>query len=297
MTRGQRIDAPGMLHHVHNRGARRQAIFFDDRDRRSFLWLLGDAVAKHAGVVHAFCLMGNHYHLLVGTEDGEVDRLMQSATARYVRRFNYRHGLDGPMFADRYKNHPVLEETYLPAAVRYIHRNPLDIAGADIVTYRWSSLRCYADRALAPVWLTTGRILKSTGGNRRAYVDYVTRDVNRSTVHEGSKDDEPLHTAQSDPRALLDDVLTITEQLMFCERHQLLQTGDRRRNVPRLLACHIAVREAALPVALVAHALGFATTSGLWKALKRFEALADDNPVLTALAQQSWHLIPTAEAA
>ncbi len=283
-----------MLHHVHNRGARKRAIFFDDRDRRSFLWLLGDAVGKYGGVVHAFCLMGNHFHLLVGTTSGTLDRLMQSATSRYVKRFNWRHGLDGPMFKDRYTNHPITEPGYLWAAARYIHANPIDVPGADVVTYPWSSLRAYANPRLAASWLTTDLVLSSAGGDSELLVSQVLAYIDQpatATPPPGGS------SGQTEPGAILDDVLTTTERLMFCGRDDLLRTGNRRTNVARLLACHIAVREAGLPPVLVSQVMRFATQSGLRKALKRFDQLADQDPVLAAMSKQSWRIMPSRNAA
>ena len=130
VARTLRVDAPGTFHHVYNRGARKRFVFLDDHDRRRFLYLLGQAVDRTGARVHAYCLMGNHFHLLVESPNGDLSALMQHFTSRYVHYFNRRHGFDGPLFKDRFRNKVIGDDQYLLAAIRYIHQNPRDVTDA-----------------------------------------------------------------------------------------------------------------------------------------------------------------------
>ncbi len=172
MPRLQRLQYPGAYHHVMNRGAAKRDIFLDVRDRRLFLLLLAEAVEKFGIEIHSYCLMNNHYHLLVRTPEANLDLAIHHLASNYVRTFNARHGRDGPMFRSRYTSLVVDSEQYLAAVSRYIHRNPLDIGVAELVGYPWSSLAVFTGDRECPSWLKTGEVLRLTGG-REAYEGFV----------------------------------------------------------------------------------------------------------------------------
>jgi len=125
MARSIRIEYPGAFYHVMARGNRREAIFKDDDDRRFFLKTLSEACAMTGWRVHAWVLMGNHYHLLVETPEANLVDGMKWLQNTYTRRFNVRHGLWGRLFGDRYKSVLVEGEGhYYETLVNYIHLNP-----------------------------------------------------------------------------------------------------------------------------------------------------------------------------
>lgn len=163
-----------MFHHVMNRGARHQAIFRDDHDRRKFLRLLSEALELDACEVLAFCLVGNHYHLLVHTPSGGLSRLMQRVSQQYTQWFNFRWKLDGPLFKGRFHSVTVLDDRQLLATSRYIHRNAVDV-GAEISTYRWSSMAAVIGNAPKPAWLTTDYIGEHYS-TRQDYEHFVLAD-------------------------------------------------------------------------------------------------------------------------
>jgi len=180
MPRPPRIQYPGAWHHVMNRGVDRQAVFRDRRDRPHFLVLLEEAVARFGVELHAYCLMGNHYHLLVRTPEPNLDLAIHHLAGLYARAFNRRHGRDGPLFRSRYRSMLVESERYLAAVTRYIHRNPVELGVDDLVAYEWSSLGAYVGSRPCPPWLTTTRVL-STVGEPSAYERLVT-SAPRSSV-------------------------------------------------------------------------------------------------------------------
>ena len=165
MGRPPRSNAVGTWFHVVNRGAARADIFTCDRDRVEFGRLLGVAHDRFEINVHAYCLMGNHYHLLVETPSGQLSEAMHHIGGVYARHRNERLGRDGPVFRGRYFSRAVLSPHYLVRLVRYIHRNPLAfVDGRDLETYRWSSLRTYLGYRRSPDWLRTDVVSEMTGG-------------------------------------------------------------------------------------------------------------------------------------
>ena len=104
MARSLRLDFPGAVHHVMARGHERSRIFRDDRDRNRFLQLLGSAAQDHAILIHGYCLMDNHYHVLVETPEGGLSRAMKAISGRYGQWFNWRHKRSGHLFEGRFKS-------------------------------------------------------------------------------------------------------------------------------------------------------------------------------------------------
>lgn len=183
MPRPTRVQYPGAWHHVMNRGAARRNIFTDPLDRRRFLRLVSESVVETGIEVHAFALMGNHYHLLVRTPTPNLDDGIHYFASRYVRWFNNRHGLDGPMFRSRYTSILIEDERYLIEVSRYIDRNPIDLGVLELATYPWSSLGSYVGVRRKESWLTTSEILRRTNG-ADAYEQYVgapiTTEIDRA---------------------------------------------------------------------------------------------------------------------
>jgi REP element-mobilizing transposase RayT len=171
MARPLRIQYPGAGYHVMARGNHGQGIFQDDRDRQCFLETLGEACEKTGWRIHAYVLMGNHYHLLVETPEGNLVQGMKWVQGAYTQRYNSRHKLFGHLFQGRYKAVIVdgQDEDYFPAVSTYIHLNParaklLRIGAERLKRYRWSSYPWYLNRAgKRPCWLSTDRVLGDLG--------------------------------------------------------------------------------------------------------------------------------------
>lgn len=141
MARLPRLTAPGLPHHLIQRGNNRQAIFADDSDRALYLRELAELADAHRLAIHAYVLMPNHVHLLVTPAQREtLARVMQALGRRYVRHFNDRHRRTGTLWEGRYRSTVVETDRYLLACMRYIDMNPVR-AGlvAEPALYRWSS--------------------------------------------------------------------------------------------------------------------------------------------------------------
>ena len=170
MARKLRVEYPGAIYHVLNRGDRREAIFRDDADRQRFVETLGEAGGRSGWQVHAYCLMPNHFHLVVETPQPTLVAGMKWLLGTYTGRFNRRHKLSGHLFGGRYKALIVdgSGRGYLRTVCAYVHLNP---ARANLLQpeqalreYRWSSWPDYLrSPGKRPAWLRVDRVLGEMG--------------------------------------------------------------------------------------------------------------------------------------
>ena len=160
MARALRIEYKGAFYHVISRGNNREETFLDDTDRKQFLKYLKEQTLRYGIKIHAWCLMSNHYHLVVETPLGNLSKTMQSLNTSYTVYFNHRHRKVGHLFQGRYKAVLVQADEYLHCLSRYIHLNPVR---ANIVKdpgeYRWSSYKSYISKEEEQEFLTTEFIL------------------------------------------------------------------------------------------------------------------------------------------
>jgi putative transposase len=170
MPRKMRVEYPGAIYHIMSRGDRREKIFLDDVDRQDFIKTLAETCQKTGFQVHAYCLMSNHYHLVVETPNGNLVAGMAWLQSTYTIRLNHRHKLFGHVFSGRYKS--ILIDGsgtgYLKTACDYVHLNPVraGLLKADdrLMAYPWSSFGLYlAAREHRPSWLRVDRLLGEHG--------------------------------------------------------------------------------------------------------------------------------------
>lgn len=183
MPQPPRLQAPDVLYHLNTRGVDRRPIFLDDDDRRFFLRLLARVVRLDGFVVHAYCLMTNHVHLLVETPNANLAHGMQRLLSHYAREHNARVARSGHLFERRYFDRLVETEEHLLSTSRYIVRNPVE-AGlcAQPADWPWSSYRATAGLRPRPRFLATERILTALD-HRPA----VARRLYRAFVCDGSE--------------------------------------------------------------------------------------------------------------
>ena len=165
MARPLRVEFAGAVYHVMARGNECRDIVRDDKDRQRFLDTLAEAVERFGLRLHAFCLMGNHYHLVLGTPHANLSRALGWLQTTYTVRFNARHRRRGHLFQGRFKAELVEADEYGQWLVEYVHLNPVRPRAktapvpveraVELAQYRWSSHRAYAglarQRLLAPV--------------------------------------------------------------------------------------------------------------------------------------------------
>ena len=186
MARPLRIQFPDALYHITSRGNAQAPVFLDDEDRERFLAVLEDVIEDSGWLCYAYCLMVNHYHLLIETPEGNLSSGMRQINGVYTQAFNRRHGRVGHIFQGRFKAFLVQRETYLLELCRYIVLNPVR---AGMVSspdgWRWSSYRATAGSDKAPRFLNNDWILSQFGSARaaarRAYGRFVLSGITKES--------------------------------------------------------------------------------------------------------------------
>lgn len=178
MSRPLRIEYPGAVYHITARGDDKRPIYLDDNDRNLFLDRLAGTAQRFEWRFYAYCLMGNHYHLLVETPKPNLARGMRQINGVYTQLFNRRHRRCGHLFQGRYKAILVDGEAYLLELARYIALNPVRAKLAEkAADWPWSSYRATVGLTPAPEWLAAEEILGPLGSERvaarRAYAAFV----------------------------------------------------------------------------------------------------------------------------
>ncbi|MES1938200.1 REP-associated tyrosine transposase [Salinisphaera hydrothermalis] len=168
MARPLRLEFAGALYHVTSRGDRREDIYEDDEDRVAFLNVLASVARRFNWLVHAYCLMSNHYHLLIETPDGNLSQGMRQLNGVYTQYSNRCHRRVGHLFQGRYKAILVQKESYLLEVARYIVLNPVRAGMVRSAgDWPWSSYRATGGREAIPEWLTTDWVLSAFGTHKR----------------------------------------------------------------------------------------------------------------------------------
>lgn len=178
MARPLRIEYEGAVYHVTSRGNARQKIYLDDEDRHAFLEILGGAVDRFGWVCHSYCLMSNHYHLLVETPNANLSRGMRHVNGVYTQGFNRRQGRVGHVLQGRFKSILVERDNHLLELARYVVLNPVRAKMVRSARHwRWSSYRATAGQEEPLQLLTTDWVLAQFSDDRRRATDLYRRFV------------------------------------------------------------------------------------------------------------------------
>jgi REP element-mobilizing transposase RayT len=180
MARPLRIELAGGVYHVTARGDRQEDIFLDDVDRTRWLELLGEVCERFHWVSHGWCQMGNHYHLIVETVEGNLAQGMRHLNGVYTQDFNRRHQRVGHVFQGRYKAILVEKDSYLLELSRYVVLNPVRAQMVAVPeAWPWSSYGAMVGKG-APAWLQTDWLLGQFSADRHTAIAAYAR-----FVHEG----------------------------------------------------------------------------------------------------------------
>jgi REP element-mobilizing transposase RayT len=217
MSRPLRIEFPNALYHVTARGDRREDIFEDDEDRRMFLSTLARVVTQFNWICHAWCLMDNHYHLLIQTPDGNLSKGMRQINGIYTQAGNRRHRRVGHLFQGRFKAVLVDSDAYLLEVSRYVVLNPVR---AGMVkkpgAWPWSSYRACVGLEPAAPWLAVDGLLAQFAKRRRRaqerYAQFVAEGIKAGSPWSNLKgqvflgDEQFVQRMQAHPHSGKDDV-------------------------------------------------------------------------------------------
>jgi len=174
MVRPLRIQFSGAVYHVTSRGNGKADIYLSDSDRELFLEVLEHVVGRLGWICHAYCLMTNHYHMMIETPKGNLSQGMRQLNGVYTQRFNIAHGRVGHLFQGRFKSILVEKDSHLLALCRYIVRNPVAAGMVNTAEqWSWSSFQATAGLADCPELLTIDWVLEQFGGSPDRYRQYV----------------------------------------------------------------------------------------------------------------------------
>ncbi len=188
MTRPLRLLVPDGTYHAVARGIDQGSLFRDDSDRQVFLRLLARVASRLEWVVLAYCLMDNHYHLLVRTPHGNLDRGMQQLNSGHAQAFNRRHGRIGPLFQGRYHGPLIQRDSHVLEVMRYIALNPVRGGVVRVPeSWAWSSHPAMVGRVVAAPFLAVSEVLSWFGGSRAVYLAFVDAGHPRDELdHDGA---------------------------------------------------------------------------------------------------------------
>jgi putative transposase len=178
MSRPLRVEYPGAFYHVINRGNAGENIFQSSRDREKFLEYLENFVGRFSIIVHTYCLMTNHFHLLLETRQPNLSKAIQWINVSYATYFNRKHNRRGHLFQGRFKSVLIGADEYLKHLSRYIHLNPVRAKMVRTPSeHKWSSYSAFIGKVKKPEWLETEWLLSQFGKREKAaernYKDFV----------------------------------------------------------------------------------------------------------------------------
>jgi len=282
-----------------NRGRRREVVFAGEDDYSSFIRLLQKSVELWGVRIAAYCLMPNHYHILVQTPRANLPRFMRHVDGVYTQRFNRRYRVDGSLFRGRYKSVLIDAQGYLLEVLRYIHRNPHK-AGLEkhLDRYPWSSHRGYLSSAKKWSWLHKDFLLsllvRKKDARRKAYLDFMKEEVpdeirrfytgKRILSVLGSSgfiqwlmdafDDMLFHDEIPEARMFIPDLEEIVEAV--CEAYgvgekEILLSRRGIVNEPRNAAIFLSKKLSGLPLTRIGTRFGLKRHSSVRNAVERFE--------------------------
>ena len=187
MTRPLRIEYPGAVYHVTSRGNEKKAVFKDDLDRENFLNTLQQVNKRYNWLCHAYCLMTNHYHLLIETPDANLSLGMRQLNGVYTQLFNKRHNRTGHLFQGRFKGILIQKDSHLLEVCRYVVLNPIRAGMAkNPQQWKWSSYRATAGKEKSHSSLTThwvlGQFSEKKSIAERKYRQFVTGGIGEKSI-------------------------------------------------------------------------------------------------------------------
>ncbi|MFQ5356601.1 MAG: transposase [Mariprofundaceae bacterium] len=304
MSRPLRIEYENAYYHVMNRGRAGHDIFHSEQYFKVFLGVLEEAHQRFGLQVLCYCLMSNHYHLLVKTPEANLGRVMRHINGVYTQRHNRMKHTDGPLFRGRYKAICVEEDSYQLQLSRYIHRNPVEAKVVDdLVDYPWSSYRYYVSDENPPKWLYQGDIfdqLHARSKVREKYMAFVELGVDEEIARFYGKGNimpylgsdafrdwayaqrETEDTALSKQdiqlfRPSIDEIVQLVAKTFGVSVNSIIrgQKGIGKNNVPRWVAMHLSQEIGSKKLIVIANAFGLKRTGSIPTTVKKLRALLD----------------------
>ena len=228
MARPLRLEFPGALYHLTSRGNRQEDIFKDDTDRVAFLSVLNKVCGTYNWVCHAYCLMSNHYHLLIETPDANLSKGMRQLNGVYTQTHNRTHGRSGHVFQGRYKAILVQKESYLLELSRYIVLNPVRAGMVrSAKEWPWSSYRATVGQSKGLDCLNVGWLLSAFGQRRKMAIARY-----KVFVSEGKRQPSPWRFLKSQVFLGSDHFIEEMQALIDEDKEMSEVPSSQRRPIP-----------------------------------------------------------------
>ena len=309
MPRPLRIEYENAYYHVMNRGRARQKIFHSEAYYEAFLKTVEEAHQRFGVKILCYCLMGNHYHLLLKTPDANLGRVMRHINGVYTQRYNRLKKTDGPLFRGRYKAICVEQDSYQLQLSRYIHRNPIE-AGivSELDNYAWSSYPYYVTgKQKAPAWLAQNEIYAQLGvksrwrARYRAFVDegvdeeikqhygqgkvmpYLGSEAFRDWVYGRRITDDQAVSGDSSVsfRPGIDEIVERVAKLFSVPQASILQAKRGENNIPRWVAMILCQEVGGCRLADIANSFGLNRTGSIPTTIKKLKGLMAEDAGLS----------------
>lgn len=319
MARPLRIQYPDAWYHVMNRGRRHERIYQNKTDYLSFLEIVQKTSKMFSLHIAGYCLMKNHYHLLLQTPLGNLSRSMRQIDGVYTQEFNRRHHLDGQLFRGRYKSILIQENGHLLESIRYIHRNALK-AGLEkkLGDYPWCSYQAYLSDSLQWRWLEKKTIASMLGNSksqmRIKYQEFMEKEI-PVEVNGMFNEDKPGVIFGSDPfiekikrrfsngtkkeeipesKIFLpkrDEIIDAVCGYYGISQEELFISRRGTVNEPRALAIFLIRCRRGDSLKTIANAFGIGKYSSVSSTVKRFEQKLEKDQELKKIYNEIWDQI------
>lgn len=291
-----------------NRGRRGEHVFTGGKDYETFLIVLQESAEIYGLKVAAYCLMSNHYHMLVQTPTGNLSRVMRHINGIYTQRYNRLHKMDGQLFRGRYKSILVEEDGYLLELLRYIHRNPVRAKICKSVDdYTWTSHHGYISNGKKWEWLHKRFLLsmfsRQSSKAKKAYIDFLQDGDTQEVTYFFSKKSIPAvfgsadfiewvkkkfyqhkqHNEVPESRQLSPTIADIKEAVcqLYKENEKVLEVSKRGQvNEPRNIAIYLARKHSGLKLSEIGVEFGLEKYSSVSSIVIRTEQLIAQRKLL-----------------
>ena len=307
MARPLRIEYEDAIYHVMNRGNGFQDIFHGKEYFELFLNTVAEACERFGIEIHAYCLMSNHYHLLVKTPRANLGRAMRHINGVYTQRYNRLCSTDGVLFRGRYKAIVVDSDAYLLHVSKYIHLNPLEAGMVDNLTgYQWSSYPAYIEKIKPQKWLERDHVygyLTSKRVKAKCYQEFVEEkdldidvesfysrkrmlpilgdehfieEISRKAAKDNS---EATYKEQKPLKVTMDQIIGLVGQVFGVATEEIVTSrkGSGLKNQPRRVAMYLAQEIGDYRLNDIAERFGLAHYGGVANAIYRVKQELDND--------------------
>ena len=275
MGREIRLQYENAWYHVMNRAAGKKPVFLDENNKYIFFEFLAETYKKYEIQINAFCLMNNHYHLLINTPKANLAEAMHYLQFRFSKEYNKIIVSDGPIFRSRYKSILIKNDVYLTQVCRYIHLNPVEAKISAGIDYRWSSYRHYLNPSRKPYWLHTDMLTDMISNNNKlSFIDFH-KENNSEILKKFYKLNEPskVTTIELELEEAVFDLNTLYNLTVST-------LENKKSKASKIIFCFLAIKIYKYAIQDILNYLGYKNRSSVNQLLRKQNFDIDSNSFL-----------------